>query len=52
MAVKYSATVNKKFRYVKVYKIVKRVNQNTNAVSQFMEKFVDKYILKRNKVEE
>jgi len=49
--VKYSATVNRKFRYVRVYNVLKKVNQNTNAVSQFMEKFVDKYILKRNKVE-
>lgn len=49
---KYLATVNKRFRYVKVYNIVKRVNQNTNAISELMEKFVDRYILKRKRVED
>jgi len=49
---KYLATVNKKFRYVKVYNVVKRVNQSSNAASDFMEKFVDKYILKKKKADE
>lgn len=49
---KYLATVNKRFRYVKVYNITKRVNQNSNAVSDLMQKFVDKYILKRKRMDE
>lgn len=47
----YKIAVNKKFKYVKIYNIKKKVNENTNAVSQFMQRFVDKYILKTQKVE-
>ncbi|MGI0141161.1 MAG: hypothetical protein ACREBF_00715 [Candidatus Micrarchaeales archaeon] len=48
---KYLATVNKAFHYVKVYNVVKKVNRNTNVISDFMEKLVDKYILKRKETE-
>ena len=44
---RYQVTINKKVRYIKVYKVLKRVNQNTNFVSDLMLKLVDKYILKK-----
>ncbi|MDE1824811.1 MAG: hypothetical protein KGH61_02215 [Candidatus Micrarchaeota archaeon] len=47
----YKATINKRVRYVKVYRIVKRVNQNTNVATEFMQKFVDRFFLGRKKVE-
>ncbi|MGC8538312.1 MAG: hypothetical protein ACP5MK_00370 [Candidatus Micrarchaeia archaeon] len=43
----YYATVNKKFEYVKVYRIVKKVNENTNSISRLMQKLVDKYLYKK-----
>ncbi|MDE1762402.1 MAG: hypothetical protein KGH59_04460 [Candidatus Micrarchaeota archaeon] len=49
---KYLATVNKRVRYVKVYRIIKRANQSTNALSAAFEKIVNKYVLKRKNVEE
>ncbi len=49
---KYYVTVNKKVKYVKVYKILKKVNQNSNLVSDLMLKFVDKYILKKKEMGE
>jgi hypothetical protein len=47
----YKVTLNKKFKYVKIYNVKKKVNENTNAVSQFMQRFVDKYILKTSKID-
>ena len=48
---RYTATINKRVRYVRVYRIVKRVNQNTNVATELMQKFVDKFFLKGKKVE-
>jgi hypothetical protein len=43
---KYFVTINKRAKYVKVYSIVKRVNQNTNFVSEFLRKLVERYTTK------
>lgn len=43
--------VKKKFKNMRIYKITKRVNDNTNSLSRAMQSFVDKYLLKFNKVE-
>ena len=43
----YEVAVNKKYQYVKVYRIVKRINENTNPVSRAAARFVDKFILKK-----
>jgi xanthine dehydrogenase iron-sulfur cluster and FAD-binding subunit A len=44
---KYYVSINKPFRNIKVYKIIKRVNENTNAISRAFAKLVDKYIVKK-----
>ncbi len=44
---KYYVSINKPFRNIKVYKITKRINENTNAISRAFAKFVDKYIAKK-----
>lgn len=48
---KYTAAINRRFRYVRVYNIVKRANRQGNAVSDLMEKFVNRYLLKRKSAE-
>jgi len=44
---KYYVSINKRVRNVRVYRIVKKVNENTNSISRFVSKLVDKYIAKR-----
>jgi len=34
---------------MRIYRVVKRVNDNTNALSRAMQSFVDKYLLKGDK---
>ena len=48
---KYSVTVNRKYQYVKVYNIVKKINENTNALSKAASRFVDRFFLKRKGAE-
>ena len=48
---KYNVVVNKKFRYVKVYAIKKKINENTNFASKAFQKLVDRYLLKRKNME-
>ncbi|MGC8710349.1 MAG: hypothetical protein ACP5RF_01940 [Candidatus Micrarchaeia archaeon] len=43
---KYYAKINKRIRNIKVYRVVKRVNENTNVISKKFAKFIDKYIMK------
>ncbi len=45
---KYNIRINKKFRYVKTYQILKKVNENSNAVSKFVQGFIDRYFEKKN----
>lgn len=44
---KYYVSINKKVRNIRVYRIIKRVNENTNNVSRFVAKLIDKYISKK-----
>ena len=44
---KYAATVNKKYRYVKVYKIVKKINESTDPLSRFTASLVERFLLKK-----
>jgi hypothetical protein len=44
---KYYASINKRVRNVRIYRIVKKVNENTNSISRFIAKLADKYIAKR-----
>ncbi|MCL4375704.1 hypothetical protein M1394_02810 [Candidatus Marsarchaeota archaeon] len=48
---KYNVMVNKKYSNVRVYKIVKRVNESTNVASKALQNFIDKYIVRRKRVE-
>ena len=39
--------IKKRFKYLRIYKILKRLNDNSNIVSRVMQSLVDKYILKK-----
>lgn len=47
----YKVEVNKRFRHVKIFRILKKPNENTNKFSKAMQSFVDKYIVRRQKIE-
>lgn len=42
----YFVTINKKYQYVKVYNILKRINESTNPISKAFASFVDKLMTK------
>jgi predicted transcriptional regulator len=44
--------VKKKFRAVRIYKVAKRVNESTNAISRYIQSLVDKYVLSKEKNEQ
>ena len=39
---RYSVSINRKYQYVKVYNILKKVNENMNPVSKAAARFVDR----------
>ncbi|MGC9037254.1 MAG: hypothetical protein ACP5GD_01365 [Candidatus Micrarchaeia archaeon] len=43
---KYIVSINKKYRYIKVYKIVKKIGQQENKLSIAFSKLIDKLISK------
>ncbi|MGA3020781.1 MAG: hypothetical protein ABSD68_02430 [Candidatus Micrarchaeales archaeon] len=43
----YYITVNKKYRYVKVYNVIRNINENSNRISKLVSSFVDRVFLKR-----
>ncbi len=43
----YYVTVNKKFRYIRVYTIVKRVGEHENKLSKAFAALIDKLITKQ-----
>lgn len=47
----YKVEVKRKFRHMRIYRISKKMNDNTNAVSRMMQALVDKYILKKGAAE-
>ncbi len=46
---KYYVTSNKKYRYVKVYNILKKMNENSNALSRYVSDLVYKFIVQKKK---
>ncbi len=48
---KYNVMINRKYSNIRVYKIVKRVNESTNVLSKSFQNFIDKYIVKKKRVE-
>jgi hypothetical protein len=46
---KYFVAVNKKYQYIKVYSILKKVNESTDPLSRAAAAFVDRFILKKKK---
>jgi hypothetical protein len=49
---RYYVTVNKKYRYIKVFSILKKISESTNPVSRAFESFVGKLSKKKVKAEE
>ncbi len=47
---KYEVVINKKFSYVKSYRILKSTKGNTNALSKAVQKLIDKYVLKKQNI--
>jgi hypothetical protein len=45
----YSAIINKKYGYVRIYAVKKSLKGNTNAVSKYVESLLQKYVLKGKK---
>ncbi|MCL5100553.1 MAG: hypothetical protein M1122_01175 [Candidatus Marsarchaeota archaeon] len=43
----YEVIVNKKFRYVKVYTILKKIGGNVNPLAKSVQKFMDRYIARK-----
>ena len=41
--------MNKKYRHVKVYRIVKRLNESTNPLSAAFASLVDRFVSSRSK---
>lgn len=39
---RYYALINRKFKYVKVYTVKKKVHGNTNAVAKFVSSFLNR----------
>ncbi len=46
---KYTFAINRKFSYVKTYRVVKRPDEQTNAISKLVQKLIEKYVLKSEK---
>ena len=42
----YSISVKRKFKYVKTYRVIKRVNDQSNAISRFVQALLEKYLVK------
>ena len=47
---KYNITINKEFKYIKAYTIVKKVSDNSNFISRKIAELVDKYVLNTKKI--
>jgi hypothetical protein len=48
---KYYATINRKVQNIKVYRVVKKVNENTNFISNWFQKMIDKMFSKEKQSE-
>ncbi|MEM3781462.1 MAG: hypothetical protein QXT43_00665 [Candidatus Micrarchaeaceae archaeon] len=43
----YTVTINKKYSYIKVYKILKRIGPSENKISKVFANLVDRFVSKR-----
>ncbi|MCL5675435.1 MAG: hypothetical protein M1611_02375 [Candidatus Marsarchaeota archaeon] len=43
----YKFVVNKQYKYMRIYNIVKKVSGNPNIISKAIQSLVDKYIVKK-----
>ena len=41
--------ITRKFSYVRTYRVVRKVNDQSNAISRFVQGLIDKYVLKSDK---
>lgn len=46
---KYTFAINRRFSYVKTYRVAKRPNEQTNAISKLVQQLINKYVLKGEK---
>jgi hypothetical protein len=46
---RYSISVNKKYKYIKIYNILKRPNENTNKISKAVSAFLEKMLTPKEK---
>ena len=46
---KYEVTVNKKYHYIKVFGVLKKINENVNPLSKAVASFIDKLVVKRSR---
>jgi len=46
---RYYISINRRYQYIKVYNVLKRVNENTNAISKMVSSFVERFVLKNKK---
>ncbi len=44
---KYGVVVKKPFKYIRTYTVVKKAHDTTNAASRFVQRLVDRFIVKR-----
>ncbi len=44
---KYAVAVNRKYQYVKVYNIVKKMNESNNPLSRAASNLVERFLLKK-----
>lgn len=44
---KYNVAINKQYTYIKVYRIVKKVGERSNAVSKALSEFVENLLSKK-----
>ena len=47
----YRVSINRRYRNIRIYRIVKRYGGDTNVISRKMQSLVDKYLLKNKKTE-
>ena len=46
----YKFVVNRQYKYMRIYNIVKKVSGNPNIVSKIIQSLVDKYIVKKKQL--
>ncbi len=44
---RYLVSINRKYQYVKVYNILKKVNENVNPISKAAARFMDRLLSKK-----